>query len=169
MTTHFLYDSPTSNVISYSFFLLLFIAIWLLSTCNPIYNSFVICFPNQNQQSSDPNQGPDRDGLSDARIHKDANDEDRYLAVSYIFLFSHWSIFSNRMKCPFAMFFTMSLCVFHICSNSHRMNLQFMTHSVCNQEKTNETEEEALQNKGVDVRAPPGCIQPPECCNLGHI
>jgi len=35
-----------------------------------------------------------------------------------------------------------------------------MTHSVCNQEKTNETEEEALQNKGVDVRAPQDASNP---------
>ena len=53
----------------------------------PICNDLQFVFSNQNQESSDATQVPDRDGLSDPRIHKDANDEDRDHAVSTMLLF----------------------------------------------------------------------------------
>ena len=60
-------------------------------------------------------------------------------------------------------FYSVALCFFHtpFSSNSHMMDffLQFMTYSVCNlsirvQEKRDDTEKEALQNKGADSSAP---------------
>ena len=49
-----------------------------------------LCFQNQNQESSDGTQVPDGDGLSDTRIHKDGNDEERDHAVSImLFYFFH--------------------------------------------------------------------------------
>ena len=53
----------------------------------PICNDLQFVFSNQNQESSDATQVPDGDGLSDPRIHKDANDEDRDHAVSTMLLF----------------------------------------------------------------------------------
>ena len=73
-------------------------------------------------------------------------------------------------------FYSVALCFFHtpFSSNSHMMDffLQFMTYSVCNlsirvQEKRDDTEEEALQNKGADSSDPPACTQPPEFCTWG--
>ena len=92
-----------------------------------------MCFQNQNQESSDGTQVPDGDGLSDTRIHKDGNDEKRGHAVSIMFFY---------IFCKIRIFF-----------------LQFMTYSVCYlsirvQEKRDDTEEEALQNKGADSSAP---------------
>ena len=63
----------------------------------------------------------------------------------------------------FPCFLQRSIVFFHtpFSSNSHMMDffLQFMTYSVCNlsirvQEKRDDTEEEALQNKGADSSAP---------------
>ena len=126
-----------------------------------------LCFQNQNQESSDGTQVPDGDGLSDTRIHKDGNDEERDHAVSimlFIFFTLDIFFFQNRMKCAcFHVFLQHSIVFFHtpFSSNSHMMDFfcKFMTYSVCNlsirvQEKRDDTEEEALQNKGADSNAP---------------
>ena len=90
---------------------------------------------------------PDGDGLSDTRIHKDGNDEKRDHAVSIMLFY---------IFCKIRIFF-----------------LQFMIYSVCNlsirvQEKRDDTEEEALQNKGADSSAP--SMHPtPRVLFLGHI
>jgi len=78
----------------------------------------------------------------------------------------------------FPCFLHRSIVFFHtpFSSNSHMMDfffLQFMTYSVCNlsirvQEKRDDTEEEALQNKGADSSAP--SMHPtPRVLFLGHI
>ena len=75
-----------------------------------------LCFSNQNQESSDGTQVPDGDGLSDTRIHKDGNDEERDHAVSimlFIFFTLDIFFFQNRMKCAcFHVFYSVALCFF---------------------------------------------------------
>ena len=128
-----------------------------------------LCFQNQNQESSDGTQVPDGDGLSDTRIHKDGNDEERDHAVSIMFFFyffhiGHFLFFQNRMKCAcFHVFLQHSIVFFsHTLFQQFTHDgffLQFMIYSFCNlsirvQEKRDDTKEEALQNNGADSNTP---------------
>ena len=76
-----------------------------------------LCFQNQNQESSDAIQVPDGDGLSDTRIHKDGNDEDRDHAVSimvffYFFHIGHFFSFKIGWNVHVSMIFLQRSIVF---------------------------------------------------------